>query len=110
MSRIAIIAALPGELKPLVRGWKRAESDLWTGQIAGHEAIAIAGGMGAAAAARAVNRVFAKGKPRGAHLLRMGRSIHLRPQTTLCMRDLRGHRRHHGASTSSPITPQAIAS
>jgi adenosylhomocysteine nucleosidase len=63
MSRIAIIAALPGELKPLVRGWQRVEPNLWAGQIAGQEAIAIAGGMGAAAAARAVERVSAQGKP-----------------------------------------------
>jgi len=62
-SRIAIIAALPGELKPLVRGWQRVESNLWTGHIAGREAIAIAGGMGAAAATRAVERAFAEGEP-----------------------------------------------
>jgi adenosylhomocysteine nucleosidase len=62
-SRIAIIAALPGELKPLVRDWQRIEPNLWTGHIAGHEAIAIAGGMGAAGATRAVGRAFAQGKP-----------------------------------------------
>ena len=53
MSKIAIIAALPGELKPLVRGWQRPEPNLWTGSIAGREAIAVAGGMGAEAATRA---------------------------------------------------------
>jgi adenosylhomocysteine nucleosidase len=54
MSRLAIIAALPGELKPLVRGWRNSERNVWTGHIQGHEAIAIAGGIGADAAARAV--------------------------------------------------------
>jgi adenosylhomocysteine nucleosidase len=46
---IAIIAALPGELKPLVHDWHRSESksemNTWSGVIAGHEAVAIAGGM-----------------------------------------------------------------
>jgi len=59
---IAVIAALPGELKPLVRDWQRVEPNIWTGHIAAHEAIAIAGGMGATAAARAVERASARGK------------------------------------------------
>ncbi len=56
--RIAIIAALPGELKPLVKGWQRVatndrgvkkwmlsrEADTW---------IAVCAGMGADAARRA---------------------------------------------------------
>src|SRR5580658_28983 len=63
MSRIAIIAALPGELKPLVHNWHRSERNLWTGTIKGHAAVAIVGGMGAAAAADAVERVYAQGKP-----------------------------------------------
>jgi adenosylhomocysteine nucleosidase len=53
-TRIAIIAALPGELKPLVQGWKQTGKHAWTGMIGGHACIAIAGGMGAAAANRAV--------------------------------------------------------
>ena len=68
MSRIAIIAALPGELKPLVANgtWRRSESrvpgsDLWTGSLAGHEVIAVAGGMGATAAGRALNLALAQG-------------------------------------------------
>jgi adenosylhomocysteine nucleosidase len=66
-SRIAIIAALPGELKPLVQmreqqgDWQRPEPNIWTGHIAGHDAIAIAGGIGSAAAARAVGHAFAEG-------------------------------------------------
>jgi adenosylhomocysteine nucleosidase len=63
MSRIAIIAALPGELKPLVHDWHRSERNLWTGTIKGHAAVAIVGGMGATAAADAVERVYAQGKP-----------------------------------------------
>jgi adenosylhomocysteine nucleosidase len=63
MSKIAIIAALSGELKPLVRGWQQRGKNLWARQIGDHEAIAIAGGIGAAAARRAVERAFAEGNP-----------------------------------------------
>jgi len=63
MNRIAIIAALPGELKPLVRGWQERGRNAWAGRIGDDEAIAIAGGMGAAAAERAVERAFAEAKP-----------------------------------------------
>ena len=45
MSKIAIIAALPGELKPLVRGWQQRGKNLWAGRLGDHEAIAIAGGI-----------------------------------------------------------------
>ncbi len=58
MRKIAIIAALPGELKPLVRNWQRRERNLWAGRIGERDAVAIAGGIGAAAAGRAVERVF----------------------------------------------------
>jgi adenosylhomocysteine nucleosidase len=60
MKRIGIIAALPGELKPLVRGWQARGRNMWAGQIAGCESVAIAGGMGAAAAKRAAERLFAE--------------------------------------------------
>ncbi|HEX3471309.1 MAG TPA: nucleoside phosphorylase [Silvibacterium sp.] len=63
MSRIAIIAALPGELKPLIHGWRRTEPNVWSGVIAGHEAIAIAGGMGSAAAGRAVTQALDHDRP-----------------------------------------------
>lgn len=64
MSRIAIIAALPGELKPLVvRRWERRGRNLWAGRISEFEAIAVAGGMGAKAARRAVERAFAEFNP-----------------------------------------------
>ncbi len=62
MSKIAIIAALPGELKPLVRNWQRREKNVWTGHLAGREAIAIAGGMGSAAATRSVAKASAEGE------------------------------------------------
>ena len=63
MSRIAIIAALPGELKPLVRGWTREKSNIWTGSIAGHDAIAIAGGIGSSSATRAAEVALSQGRP-----------------------------------------------
>jgi adenosylhomocysteine nucleosidase len=55
--RIGIIAALPGELKHLVRGWDRGISPtrglyLWLKTIGHDEYIAVCGGMGAAAALR----------------------------------------------------------
>ena len=55
--RVAIIAALPGELKPLVRGWRRRVSSgrqvqMWTRANGGDEVIAVCGGMGAEAALR----------------------------------------------------------
>jgi adenosylhomocysteine nucleosidase len=63
MKRLAIIAALPGELKPLVRGWQPRGRNFWLGRIGDCEAVAIAGGIGAAAAGRAVERVFADVNP-----------------------------------------------
>jgi adenosylhomocysteine nucleosidase len=55
--RIAIIAALPGELKPLVRGWDRVLSptkgiSIWVKTSGEDEYIAVCGGMGTAAAMR----------------------------------------------------------
>lgn len=63
MSGIAIIAALSGELKPLVRGWERRGRNLWTGRVAENDVIAVAGGIGAAAARRAAERVFEQSVP-----------------------------------------------
>ncbi len=59
--RIGIIAALPGELKPLVRGWDRlpvargSGIEMWQRSAAagGDEVIAVCAGMGASAARRA---------------------------------------------------------
>lgn len=58
MRKIAIIAALPGELKPLVRGWRRSGQNLWMGRIGNDDVLAVAGGMGAAAAERAVEQAL----------------------------------------------------
>ncbi len=64
MSYIAIIAALPGELKPLVgEDWHRPQPNVWTGTISHHGAVAIAGGIGAAAAGRAVAKALSYGRP-----------------------------------------------
>jgi adenosylhomocysteine nucleosidase len=55
--RVAIIAALPGELKPLVRGWDRLASpvkslSIWVKTEGDDEYIAVCGGMGVQAALR----------------------------------------------------------
>jgi adenosylhomocysteine nucleosidase len=56
MTRAAIIAALPGELKPLVRGWaheRRGSVDLWRWKFDEGEWIAACAGAGQSAATRA---------------------------------------------------------
>jgi adenosylhomocysteine nucleosidase len=56
MTRVAIIAALPGELKPLVQGWPhstRAGIDFWAQRDEEEEWIAACAGAGQAAATRA---------------------------------------------------------
>ena len=60
MKKIGIIAALPGELKPLVKGWQQRGST-WHGHIGEADCIAIAGGMGVKAATRASEQVLAEG-------------------------------------------------
>ncbi len=68
MSRIAIIAALPGELKQLVNtGWKRLPTQKytikkWAGSIGDDEWIAVCAGMGADAARLAFAEAEACGK------------------------------------------------
>jgi adenosylhomocysteine nucleosidase len=64
--RIAIIAALPGELKPLVKGWQRvATKDRGTKKwILSHDAdtwVAVCAGMGAEAALRAYATAISDG-------------------------------------------------
>ena len=67
MKKIAIIAALPGELKPLVfgreksGGWQQRGKNAWVGRIGEYEAVAVAGGIGARAVERAAERAFAGG-------------------------------------------------
>lgn len=56
MKRVGVIAALPGELKPLVKGWIRTEfarGDMYTKQAHGVEMVAVQGGMGRESAAAA---------------------------------------------------------
>jgi adenosylhomocysteine nucleosidase len=57
---IAFVAALPAELKPLVRGWQK-RGDIFHGRIGNIEAVATTAGMGAAAATRACKRVLSAG-------------------------------------------------
>jgi adenosylhomocysteine nucleosidase len=58
MNTIGIIAALPGELKPLVRGWEplagtRAGMAAYRGRVASRACVAVAAGMGRDAATTA---------------------------------------------------------
>lgn len=56
MMRIGIIAALPGELKPLVKGWKRDGEGAvlrWSQRLGEVDCVATCAGMGADAATRA---------------------------------------------------------
>lgn len=65
MTRIVIIAALAGELKPLVRGWsreRRAGVDLWRKRQGTCEWVGACAGAGAGAAARAFSEVERDGK------------------------------------------------
>jgi adenosylhomocysteine nucleosidase len=65
MSRVAIIAAMAGELKPLVHGWPQEERDgveLWRWKFDGGEWVAACAGTGVDRATRAF-AVVAKGRP-----------------------------------------------
>ncbi len=56
MSRIAIVAAMPGELLPLVRGWRhesRGTTHLWRSKQGEDEWVAACAGAGQQAATRA---------------------------------------------------------
>ncbi len=64
--RIGIIAALPGELKPLVKGWKRVPTRqqfvyMWTKDAGCDTWIVVCGGMGTEAATRAFAQAEADG-------------------------------------------------
>lgn len=59
---LALIAALPAELRPLTRGWQRRDTPqgpIFLGRIGDHESVAACAGMGAAAVTRACERVLA---------------------------------------------------
>ena len=65
MRRTAIIAAMPGELKPLVRGWhheRRGGADVWRRQQGARDWVGACAGVGAAAAARAFAEVEREGR------------------------------------------------
>lgn len=60
MSRVAIIGAMAGELKPLVRGWaheRRGNVELWRWKFDEGEWVAACGGAGVDAATRAFAEV-----------------------------------------------------
>lgn len=63
--KVGIIAAMPGELKPLVRGWLRKPADrhlhMWTKTTEADELIAVCGGMGTQAALRSFAAAEASG-------------------------------------------------
>jgi adenosylhomocysteine nucleosidase len=64
MKRIAIIAALPGELKPLVKHWaheRRASVDVWRRKFDEAEWIAACAGAGESAATRAFAEIEKNG-------------------------------------------------
>lgn len=58
--RIGIVAAFPGELKPLVRRWEK-RGDVFHGRIGDTAAGATAGGIGATAATRASELLIRNG-------------------------------------------------
>ncbi len=60
MNRIALIAALPSELRPLVHHWPR-HGKITTGRLGNLDAVAVAAGMGEAAVTRACEAVLAAG-------------------------------------------------
>ena len=65
MTRVAIIAAMPGELKPLVQGWeheRRGGVELWRTRSADGEWIAACAGMGQQNATRAFAEVEKDGR------------------------------------------------
>jgi adenosylhomocysteine nucleosidase len=64
MTRVAIIAAMPGELEPLVRGWEhecRIGVDVWRWRHAHGEWVAACAGMGIDASTRAFAEVEKEG-------------------------------------------------
>ncbi|MGD0548180.1 MAG: nucleoside phosphorylase [Terracidiphilus sp.] len=64
MTRTAIIAAMPAELKPLTRGWRHSRSncvDLWHKSFDGGEWIAACAGAGVERASRAFAEVEKSG-------------------------------------------------
>jgi adenosylhomocysteine nucleosidase len=66
MKRVAIVAAMAGELKPLVRGWaheRRGNVELWRWKFDEGEWVAACGGAGVDAATRAFAEIEKDGAP-----------------------------------------------
>jgi adenosylhomocysteine nucleosidase len=66
MTRVAIVAAMAGELKPLVRGWaheRRGNVELWRWRFDEGEWVAACGGAGVDAATRAFAEIEKDGAP-----------------------------------------------
>lgn len=61
MKRIGIVAALRGELRPLVRGWSR-RGHVFAGRMGELETVAAYAGMGETAVTRACEEVLAEGE------------------------------------------------
>jgi adenosylhomocysteine nucleosidase len=65
MTRVAIIAAMPGELKPLVQGWeheRRGRVELWRTRRADADWVAACAGLGQGNATRAFAEVEKDGR------------------------------------------------
>jgi len=66
MTCVAIIAAMPGELKPLVRGWareRRGKVEMWRWKFDEGEWVAACGGAGVDAATRTFAEIEKDGSP-----------------------------------------------
>ena len=64
MTRIGIVAALPGELHPLVREWPRTDQ-VFIGHVAGIQCFAACEGIGEMAAARSISAIRAAAEQDG---------------------------------------------
>jgi adenosylhomocysteine nucleosidase len=115
MRRIGIIAAMPGELKPLVHGWKQLRSSpgegAWEGVMNGAACIAVYAGMGKEAAERAC-ALAAQGTPLSA-LVSIGwagaLSCGLQPGSAYVVNEVMDVATGEVFATSSPFHPQAGA-
>ncbi len=65
MKQIGIIAAMPGELRPLTREWPRTDH-VFIGHVGGVECLAACEGIGAAAATRSFQAIRAASSDLGA--------------------------------------------
>lgn len=104
--RIAIIAALPRELAPLVRGWRREQSEKGVHIYTRNAGIAVCAGMGPQRAAMAATSAIRLGSSR--RLISAGWAGALRPGLIcgeICrvaeVIDLATHERYYGAENGS---------